>query len=318
MNCCTPPIAEDYDDYSKYTASTGSSDSSQSSEDSEVLNTSYKHATPLFREIEKENWTSVLLFLKSGKWNDSFFASTNAHMRSPGAHMQAKTWVTAYDRNGDPEWSQLPLHAAISYSAPFVIIQKLVELYPRAMQCTDNEGMLPIHLAYGFGAADDILAILLEPFPSSVNEKGLGGRYPYECCELGPNKVRGKVYKIVSEQITNRVTADIHNDWKKFAMAAQESVGLKKKEDMSDKNLHEVLLALLKERKELQDIKEAKKKNARSPKAAISPKIATSPKAASSPKGKNSGKNGGKNPSTPASTPSKRNGGRRSGWGKDK
>ena len=252
LSCsCAPPITEAFDEYTKYTTSTGSNDS-HSSEESEVFNTSYKKATPLFRQIEKQNWTGVLLFLKTGRWNNSIF-TTNAYMRNPGEKMQAKTWVTAYDRMGDPEWSQLPLHAAISYSAPYVVIKKLVEVYPRAIQCTDNEGMLPIHLAYGFGADDNVLAILMEPFPSSLNEKGLGGRYPYECCELGPNKVRGQVYKIVSEQLTRRVTEEIHSDWKKFVMAAQESVGLNR-EDLTNTTLHEYLLELLKDRKKLQSI----------------------------------------------------------------
>ena len=249
LSCsCAPPVTDDYEESTKYTTYTGSGDT-HSSEESEVFNTSYKKATPLFRQIEKENWTGVLLFLNTGRWNNSIF-TTNAYMRNPGEKMQAKTWVTAYDRNGEPEWSQLPLHAAISYSAPCPVIQKLVELYPRAIQCTDNEGMLPIHLAYGFGAPDNVLAILLERFPSSINEKGLGGRYPYECCELGPNKVRGRVYKIVSEQLTRRVTEEIHTDWKRFVMA----LGLKK-EDVSNKTLHEFLLELIKDRKKLQRAK---------------------------------------------------------------
>jgi hypothetical protein len=176
-------------------------------------------------------------------------------MRSPGPNLQAKTWVTAYDRNGEPEWSQLPLHAAISYSAPFVVIQKLVELYPKAIQCTDNEGMLPIHLAFGFGASDNVLATLMEPFPASVNEIGLGGRYPYQCCELGPNKVRGKVYHIVSDQITERVTAEIAKDWRKFAADAQETLGMKRKEDLSTKTLNEFLVELLQDRKALEEAK---------------------------------------------------------------
>lgn len=261
LTCGCNPTADEYDEYSKYTLSTTSSVSSGSSSaaESEVLNTPYSRATPLFREIEKDNWEGILMFLQSGKWSQSIFSSSTEHMRSPGPAMQAKTWVTSYDANGQPEWSQLPLHAAISYAAPFVVIQKLVELYPRAVQCTDNEGMLPIHLAYGFGAADNILALLLEPFPSSVNEKGLGGRYPYECCELGPNKIRGKVYEIVSQQIKTRVEREIEADWKKFATVAQESVGLKKKQDLTEKTLHQFLLELLKERKELYERKNINK-----------------------------------------------------------
>jgi ankyrin repeat protein len=252
-------VADEFDDFSMSANDDATEVSmSSSSDESEVLNTPYQRVTPLFRNIEKENWETVLLFLKTGKWSSSLFANMNEHMRSPAPEIQVRTWVTSYDRRGDPEWSQLPLHAAISYSAPVVVIKQLIELYPKAIQCTDNEGMLPIHLAYGFGAADNILALLMEPFPTSINEKGLGGRYPYECCELGPMKVRGKVYKIVSEQIESRVTSEIDRDWKEFAMAAQDSIGLSNKQDAFKTTLHEFLLDLLKERKELYDIKHRK------------------------------------------------------------
>ncbi|GAX22688.1 hypothetical protein FisN_4Hh200 [Fistulifera solaris] len=227
------------------------------SESSEVLNQPYTRVTPLFRNIEKENWEGVLAFLSTGMWKTGFFGAGTEHMQSPGPEIQAKTWITSYDRKGNPEWSQLPLHAALSYSAPAIVVQKLIENYPKAVQCTDNEGMLPIHLAYGFGANDTVLSLLLETYPSSVNEKGLGGRYPYECCELGPNKVRGKVFKIIADQITDRVREETDKDWKDFVAAAQESIGIANADDVSSKSLNQVLLELLKDRKELSDIKRA-------------------------------------------------------------
>lgn len=182
-------------------------------------------------------------------------SSSSAHLRCPAPEIQVKTWVTAYDRSGNAEWSQLPLHAAISYLAPYVVIQKLVQIYPKAIHCTDNEGMLPIHLAFGFGAPDNILALLLEPFPASVSEKGLGGRFPYECCELGPNKVRGRVYKIVTDQVILRTRQQIDHEWREFATQGTKTVGLEGNFDVSTKQLPEFILELLQNRKELQDLK---------------------------------------------------------------
>ena len=258
MNCitCNPtPDEYAYDDYTRDTVSTAASHDTQTTQDSEVLNTDYRRVTPLFRNIERENWEGVLLFLTSGKWSNSMLASSSAHLRSPAPEIQAKTWVTAYDRKGVAEWSQLPLHAAISYLAPYVVIQKLVELYPKAVHCTDNEGMLPIHLAFGFGATDNILALLLEPFPTSINEKGLGGRYPHECCELGPNKVRGKVYKILTDQTIARTRDEVDKDWREFAVQAKKTVGLEGNLDVASKQLTEFILELLKDRKELVTMK---------------------------------------------------------------
>lgn len=249
--------ADDYDDYSRRTVSTTHTiDTDESSHDSAVLNTDYRKATPLFRHIEKENWEGVLMFLTSGKWSDSMLVSSNEHLRSPAPHIQVKTWVTSYDRRGEAEWSQLPLHAAISYLAPFVVIQKLVEMYPKAVQCTDNEGMLPIHLAFGFGAPDSVLALLLEPFPASVNEKGLGDRRPHECCELGPNKVRGRVFKIVTDETKKRILTEIDHEWRDFVDSAKKGLGLADADvNTSEKKLTEFLLELLRDRKELNDLK---------------------------------------------------------------
>jgi len=272
LSCGCSPSAppEEFDDYqTKYTSSTDDgSELSDDSGNSAVLNTPYSRVTPLFRNIEKENWEGVLHFLTTGKWSSAMFASFNEHMKSPAPGLQAKTWVTAYDSSKKPEWSQLPLHAAISYAAPHVVIQKLVELYPKAVRCTDNEGMLPIHLAFGFGSTDKVLSLLLESFPSAVNERGIGRRYPYECCELGPNKSRGKVYRLVSEQVANRVTAEIDKDWREFTVAAQESVAMPSQVDLEDKTLHEFILELLKDRKELIELK---KNRAAKPKLSITP-----------------------------------------------
>lgn len=257
MSCCATgqPAEYVYDDYTRMTELSAVSHESSSTENSEVLNTDYRKVTPLFRNIERENWEGILTFLNTGKWSSSMLSSSSAHLRSPAPEIQVKTWVTSYDRAGNAEWSQLPLHAAISYLAPFVVVQKLVEMYPKGIHCTDNEGMLPIHLAFGFGAPDNILAMLLDPFPASVNEKGLGGRFPYECCELGPNKVRGRVYKAVTDQVILRTRQQIDNEWREFAVQGKKTVGLEGNLDVSTKQLTEFILELLRDKKELQDIK---------------------------------------------------------------
>lgn len=282
MACaCGAAVPDDYDEYSKYTMSTAHSRSSEDSDDddddSEVLNTSYRRVTPLFRAIEKENWEGVLSFLTKGRWSSGLLTSTNDHLRSPAPEIQAKTWVTSYDARGIPEWSQLPLHAALSYSAPFIVIKKLVQLYPKSVQCTDNEGMLPIHLAFGFGASEPVLAMLLENFPAALNERGLGGRYPYECCELGPNKVRGDVYRHVAEQITARLRREMDGEWRNFLPTAAARVGLpaddvyykppetlkQQKQGGDFRKLTSVLEDLMRDRKELYELKRKLRHEAR-------------------------------------------------------
>lgn len=248
------------------------------SSDGEFLNTPYKFATPLFRSIEKEDWESVLLFLTHGKWAKVFLTSSNLHLKSPKPEIQVKTWVTAYDSKGEPEWSQLPLHAALSYQAPLVIVQKLVELYPKSVQCTDNEGMLPIHLAFGFSAPESVLLLLLEAFPSALNERGIGGRFPYECCELGPNKQRGEVFKIVAEEVRQRTREEMELEWRTAVTSGTKNLGLDKSMDITNKELTEVILDLMKDRKELILLKKKQAKNKSLAKdAASSSKSAATP-----------------------------------------
>lgn len=308
MSCCGAGPAEEYvyDDYTRMTVSSAGSQESNSTENSEVLNTDYRKVTPLFRNIERENWEGVLTFLATGKWSNSMLSSSSAHLRCPAPDIQVKTWVTAYDRAGNAEWSQLPLHAAISYLAPYVVVQKLVEMYPKAIHCTDNEGMLPIHLAFGFGAPDNVLALLLDPFPASVNEKGLGGRFPYECCELGPNKVRGRVYKTVTEQVILRTQQQIDQEWREFAIQTKKTVGLDGNLDVSDKQLTDFILELLKDKKELQDLKtkqRAVQQQAQEQAAAALVAVAAATDQQSSPKTGVTKRMGSKTPRRSASTP---------------
>jgi hypothetical protein len=263
IDCLSPCSAhqeefEEFDDLSRLTLSTANSNGSattdaSSIDESVVINTDYKkEVTPLFQAIEKEKWEVVFRFLTSGRWSDSMFESSNKYLQSPSKEIQVKTWVTCYDRNGKAEWSQLPLHAALSYLAPFVVIQKLVQLYPKGIQCTDKEGMLPIHLAFGFGATEKVLALLLEPFPSSMSIRGRGGRLPHECCDLGPNKVRGQLYKIATDKAKEQALAEIDQEWRDFTMAAQKTVGLDESLEIGDKKLTDLILDLLRDRKELE------------------------------------------------------------------
>jgi hypothetical protein len=262
----------DFDDLSRQSASSCDSSESGAGESlrSAAFNVDYRNVTPLFRNIEKENWEGVLLFLTTGKWSNSILSSTNEHLKSPSPEIQVKTWVTSYNRKGAAEWSQLPLHAAISYLAPHVVVEKLAKMYPKAIQCTDNEGMLPIHLAFGFGASDTVLSLLLEPFPASVNAKGLGGRLPHECCELGPNKIRGKVFKVITDETKKRVISEIDTEWRHLVISAQKSLGMPH-DSPKNKKLSDFLLELMRDRKDLMEIR-ARSQGRRSSSGAAAPK----------------------------------------------
>lgn len=260
MNCCGNASDTEYvynDGYAysgEEVLEDNEEDSAEREENEEVLNTPYSRVTPLFRAIEKQEWEDVLMFLKKGKWKSSVFSSGFDHMKSPAPMVQCKTWVTSYNgHTGREEWSQLPIHAAISYSAPAIVIQELIHLYPGSLRCRDNQGMLPIHLAFGFGSNDAVLNALLKAYPGSARKRDTGDRLPYQCCTLGPNKQRGEVLEIFAKQTAISTQEDMDKSWKKFVHAACQRLDLDDK--FTKKDLQPVLLELLEDRKQLLELK---------------------------------------------------------------
>jgi hypothetical protein len=80
--------------------------------------------TPLFKQIESQEWTAIDAFLASGYWPGSFFFADPL----PPA-VQASSWVTRFDPDlpNHARWSMLPLHMCVILDAPFRTIEKLVE-----------------------------------------------------------------------------------------------------------------------------------------------------------------------------------------------
>ena len=175
-----------------------------------------KKVTPLYQAIENSQWASVNNFIKTGYWKKCFFPDT------VGPAIQAKTWMVRYEgilatdkpvnnttnicipteRKGRISWKQLPMHAAIIYAAPAIIVQKLMRLYPGAMKCPDNRGNLPIHLAFRHGSNDAVLALLLQEYPEGMNCREDNGLLPTECAtELATSQpLRGALLKTATSK----------------------------------------------------------------------------------------------------------------------
>ncbi len=161
-----------------------------------------KNVTNLYDAIEKGAWDSVLNFLTTKKWS---FVSFDNDPQSPEA--QTRTWVTRFDPSGRVRWSQLPLHAAIIFHAPVSVIEALVDLYPLSVQCTDDQRMLPLHLAVRSGANDAIMNLLIRSFPEALVARNQSGALPFN---VNGSHVRKDytetIYQIV-QHTTQRVVA---------------------------------------------------------------------------------------------------------------
>jgi hypothetical protein len=99
-----------------------------------------------------------------------------------------------------------------------------------------------------------VLEFLLAKFPDAANEKGLGGRRPHECCELGPNKARGEAYRIVLDQFEKRIRRECDAEWRQYTSLAAKKQGLEGV-DVSKVPLTDLLLSLMRENQELREFK---------------------------------------------------------------
>lgn len=232
----------------------GSHEEDESVDDrSRTFDCDYKDVTPLFKAIEDEDWKNVLVFLTTEKWGGTL--SSFAHMQSPSPEIQARTWVSSTDNKGNLQWSQLPIHAAISYMAPLPVVQKLVELHPSGLRSTDDTGNLPLHLAFGFGSPDAVVAYLIQQFPKALSLRGLQNRLPVECSDLGSNKLRGEIIKACQDHTRNLMMKEWEHHWKRTLLDANKKSGLKERYSGSNKTLEDVFEEFMEVKKELQNTK---------------------------------------------------------------
>jgi hypothetical protein len=291
MACCTDLQLPHDDDYSVAESDDEKTNQARrklidSENKKKRLNVPYTKATPLFKAIEKQQWESVLMFLNTSKWSNSFFVSSTDHFKNPTPIIQCQTWVTYYNpANRQIEWCQLPIHAAISYAAPAVVIQKMVDIYPDCLKLHDHEGMLPVHLAFGFALPDPVLSLLLKTYPQSAQERGPGGRLPHQCCELGPNKIRGEVFGFIAEQTSDMARNDQEEYFKGYIVENHKKLAIDETVTLDGKDLKELLSDLIEDRKQLLDLKKKIKKATAAAKAKTSDENPKT-KSTKSPRGK--------------------------------
>ena len=109
-----------------------------------------KSATVLYELLEASSWEEV----------------KDRSQSHPG---EVKTWIIRRDKNLKVRWKLLPLHASIIFQAPNSVVTCLLEIYKLAAQREDDQGMLPLHLAFRHKQEDeDLLEALLKQFPKGV------------------------------------------------------------------------------------------------------------------------------------------------------
>ena len=164
----------------------------------------------LYKSIEGKNWDEIIYFLETGKWyfDTTIFTSIFFGTGPDPRFVQSRTWVTALDEMGSVRWCQLPLHAAITFQAPFEVIKKLVEVYPESVRCADDQDMLPLHYAFRFGSEDKTLAYILEEFPQALKKKALRDRLPLDMAHYSSKPERAVIIECYLETAIAEAKAD--------------------------------------------------------------------------------------------------------------
>lgn len=118
--------------------------------------------SPLYKAVETKDWDRVLELAEDNP-------------------LLASTWVLRKEKDGQLRWRLLPLHAAIIFQAPYTVIETLLTSFPQSAMCKDDQGMLPLHLAFrNHPIQFDIVEELLTAHPAAVYVQDRKGRTPLQ------------------------------------------------------------------------------------------------------------------------------------------
>lgn len=119
------------------------------------------------------NVTILYELLESSSWE-------KARGRCRSHPAEVRTWIVRKD-NHKVRWKLLPLHASIIFQSPNFLVSALLDKFPAAISRTDDQGMLPLHLAFRHRQEDeDLLELLLAKYPGAAMIRDHRDRLPLE------------------------------------------------------------------------------------------------------------------------------------------
>jgi hypothetical protein len=91
----------------------------------------------------------------------------------------------------------LPLHVACRYTAPLQVVQCLVEQWPEAMKKTNKEEWLALHLACKFKAPLQVIEYLVEQWSEGITTTKAKGSLALDCAQ-NPSGGRVSMSEVIS------------------------------------------------------------------------------------------------------------------------
>lgn len=117
--------------------------------------------------------TQLYELLESSQWD-------KAGIRCRTHPQEVHTWIVRRDNNEKIRWKLLPLHAAVIFLAPLPVIECLLKEHPLAAAKRDDQGMLPLHLAFRHKSDESLLERLMQQYPGGVLVKDRRDRSPLD------------------------------------------------------------------------------------------------------------------------------------------
>jgi len=119
----------------------------------------------------KSNPTDLFKLIESKKWEA-------VKERAKDCPDEASAWISRRGNDGHVRWKILPLHAALCIKAPKDIIISLCDAFPGACLHTDDQGLLPIHLALQAEDVDEeVIRVLMKGNPLGLIAKDKDGKF---------------------------------------------------------------------------------------------------------------------------------------------
>jgi hypothetical protein len=140
--------------------------------------------TDLYQAIEAMQWDFVL----------GMFSDNVSEVSAESVNKQCATWVVRKESNGKLRWRLLPLHAACIFQAPSMVILLLLQEFPHSAAAKDDQGMLPLHLAFRQQPMNfTVLEELMTAYPNGVTVKDRRGRTPLQAVAQPPKEGEAQV-----------------------------------------------------------------------------------------------------------------------------
>jgi hypothetical protein len=136
-----------------------------------------KAPTDLYQAIEAREWDFIL----------GMFSFNVSDVAAASVKRQCSTWIVRKETNGKLRWRLLPLHAACIFQAPSMIIELLLQESPQSAAAKDDQGMLPLHLAFRQQPMNfTVIEELMTAYPAAVTVKDRRGRTPLQAVSITP------------------------------------------------------------------------------------------------------------------------------------